>query len=258
MKQTKMLVNWLVACAVAFAMVTSAQAAERTGKVVKITGSARYSTGNNIWQPLNAGTVLKSGALVQTAKASSVDIVLGESDVALRPPTAAGVGAGGGGGGRRPAAPQDLVRVAEDTVLAIDRLSVVETGAEKVTETQLDLRSGKVLGSVKKMAAASRFEVKVPNGVAGIRGTLFAISADGVVSVAVGQVVISWTKADGSTGTQVVSEGWQFDVRSGELAKIPDVILNDLKTFQVVGVAYFSAPTTFVTVDQTIIYVSPN
>jgi len=256
MKQTKMLVNWLVACAVAFAMVTSAQAAERMGTVVKITGSARYSTGNNIWQPLNVGTVLKSGALVQTAKASWVDIVLSESDAALRPPTAAGVGAGGGG--RRPAAPQDLVRVWEDSVMVIDRLAVVETGAEKVTETQLDLRSGKVLGSVKKMTAASRFEVKVPNGVAGIRGTLFAISADGVVSVSVGQVVISWTKADGSTGTQVVSEGWQFDVRSGELSKIPDVILNDLKNFQVVGVAYGSAPTTRRAVDQTIIFVSPN
>ena len=253
MKQTKMLVNWLVACAVAFAMVTSAQAAERTGKVVKIKGSARYSTGNNIWQPLSVGTLLKAGALVQTAKDSFVDIALTESDV-VQPPTASGVGAGG----KRPTATQDLVRLSEDSVLAIDKLTVVNTGAEKVTETQLDLRSGRVLGSVKKMAAASRFEVKVPNGVAGIRGTLFAISADGVVDVAIGQVVISWTKADASTGTQVVSEGWQFDVRSGELTKIPDMILDGLKKFQVDSLVYFSAATTRVTVDQTILFVSPN
>ncbi len=253
MKQTKMLVNWLVACAVAFAMVTSAQAAERMGKVVKIKGSARYSTGNNFWQPLSVGTLLKAGALVQTAKDSFLDIALTESDVVL-PPTASGVGAGGG---KRPTATQDLVRLSEDSVLAIDKLTVVNTGAEKVTETQLDLRSGRILGSVKKMAAASRFEVRVPNGVAGIRGTLFAISADGVVSVGIGQVVISWTKADGSTGTQVVSEGWQFDVRSGELTKIPDMILNDLKKFQVDSLAYFTAPTTFV-IDRTILFVSPN
>jgi len=257
MKQTKMLVNWLVACAVAFAMVTSASAQsakERSGKVVKIKGSARFSTGNSIWQPLSVGTLLKAGALVQTAKDSFADIALIESDV-VQPPTASGVGAAGN---KRPTTAQDLVRLSEDSVLAIDKLTVVNTGAEKVTETQLDLRSGRILGSVKKMAAASRFEVKVPNGVAGIRGTLFAISADGVVSVGIGQVVISWTKADGSTGTQVVSEGWQFDVRSGELTKIPDVILNDLRRLEVESLAYFTAPTTRITVDQTILFVSPN
>jgi len=258
MKQTKMLFNWWVACAVAFAMVTSAQAAERVGKVVKIKGSARYSTGNNVWQPLSVGTLLKAGALVQTAKDSYVDIALTDSDTAQPPPTASGVGAGGGGGKGRPGVPQDLVRLSDDSVLAIDKLTVVNTGAEKVTETQLDLRSGKILGSVKKMAAASRFEVRVPNGVAGIRGTLFAISADGVVSVATGQVVISWTKSDSSTGTQVVSEGWQFDTRTGELTKIPDLIFQDLKRLEVESVAYYTAPTTRQIVDQTILFVSPN
>jgi hypothetical protein len=197
-----------------------------------------------------------AGSLVQTAKDSFVDIALSESEAVAKPPTAGGVGAGGAGaGGGRPAAPQDIVRVSDDSVLAIDRLTTMDTGAEKVTETQLDLRSGRVLGSVKKMAPASRFEVKVPNGVAGIRGTLFAISADGVVAVAVGQVVISWTKADGSTGTQAVSEGWQFDVRTGELTKIPDIILKQLKDFSVALVS-FTTPTRFM-VDQTIYHVSP-
>jgi hypothetical protein len=247
MKQTKMLVNWLVACAVAVAMVTSAQAAERAGKVVRVKGSARYSTGNNVWQPLHVGTVLKAGAIVQTAKDSFVDIVLGGSDAVLRPPIA-GIGKNG------PGAPQDIVRVWEDSVLAIDKRTAVETGADKVTETQLDLRSGKILGSVKKMAAASRFEVKIPNGVAGIRGTLFSLSADGVVAVAIGQVVISWTKADGTTGTQAVSEGWQFDIRTGELTKIPEAALKPLE--ELLEVVFFTAPTRFV-IDQTIFFVSP-
>lgn len=270
MKQTKMLVNWLVACAVAVAMVASAQAAERTGKVVRVKGSARYSTGNNVWQPLTVGTQLKAGAIVQAAKDSFVDIVLGESDVVLRPPTARGVGAGN----NRPAAPQDIVRVWEESVLAIDKLTVVETGADKVTETQLDLRSGKVLGSVKKMSAASRFEVKVPNGVAGIRGTLFEISVPCVVAVAIGEEVFSWTKADGSIGTQVVTAGWQFDCLTGALTKTHDVILNQLTDFQVEGGAYFTTSTTFETfgidpiiyttrgttfgIDETIFHPSPN
>jgi len=255
MKQTKMLVNWLVASAVAFAMVTSAQAAERIGKVVRIKGSARYSLGNNVWQPLPVGTLLRAGAIVQTAKESYVDIVLSESDKVIQPPTVGGVGVGAGAGGNRPAM-QDIVRVDQDSVLAIDKLTAVDTGADKVTETQLDLRSGRILGSVKKMSAASRFEVKIPNGVAGIRGTLFAISADGVVAVAIGQVVISWTKADGSVGTQTVDEGWQYDIRTGQLSRIPEAALKPIKDFQLSGFVNFTTPTPLV-VDQTIFNVSP-
>ena len=220
MKQTKMLVNWLVACAVAFAMVTSASAQsakERSGKVVKIKGSARFSTGNNIWQPLSVGTLLKAGALVQTAKDSFADIALIESDV-VQPPTASGVGAAGN---KRPTTAQDLVRLSEDSVLAIDKLTVVNTGAEKVTETQLDLRSGRILGSVKKMAAASRFEVKVPNGVAGIRGTLYILDASGAVRVLKDSVMLSYFDKNGAQQTKLVVAGYMFDPLIGEPAPIP-------------------------------------
>ena len=44
--------------------------------IVRIKGAARYSTGNKTWQPLKVGTILKSGALVQTAADSYADIVL--------------------------------------------------------------------------------------------------------------------------------------------------------------------------------------
>ena len=56
-------------------------------------------------------------------------------------------------------------------MLAIDRVSATDTGADRVTETELDLRTGSIFFSVKKQAAASRFEIKFPNGIAGIRGT---------------------------------------------------------------------------------------
>ena len=52
MKQTRRTFNWLVASALALVMVTglAAQGAkERTGKVVRLKGAARYSTGNNVW-----------------------------------------------------------------------------------------------------------------------------------------------------------------------------------------------------------------
>ena len=57
MKLTARLMNWLVAGAVALAMVTSVSAKERSGKVVRVKGDARYSTGNSVWQPVRVGTV---------------------------------------------------------------------------------------------------------------------------------------------------------------------------------------------------------
>lgn len=237
MKQTRKLVNWMVACVVAVSVVASANAQSdkaRTGKVVRIKGAARYSTGNNVWQPLKVGDVLKAGSVVQTAADSFVDVVLNDSE-------SAAVRAGGAGAASstaasqmsyRPSSEQDVVRVLPDTMLGIDRLSSVDTGADKVTETQLDLKSGKIFGTVKKMSAASRFEVKIPNGVAGVRGTVYLISADGVVSVLAGSMVLAYTKPDGSVITQVVTAGWQFDPRTGELTPIPPAVLRRMELWR--------------------------
>src|SRR5881296_3473181 len=91
MKQTRTLINTLVACGVAMVMVTSlaAQTAkERAATVVRLKGAARYSTGNNVWQPIRVGTILKSGALIQTAADSFVDLVLGENNAGVSRPAA--------------------------------------------------------------------------------------------------------------------------------------------------------------------------
>lgn len=227
MKRTQKLVSWLVACAVSVAMAANAASAsgenkEYAGKVVRIKGAARYSTGNNVWQPLKVGTILKSGSVVQSAADSFVDIVIGGAETPL-PGAAAGAMQD-----RTPVAEQDVVRVLEDSVLAIDKLTAIETGGETITDTQLDLRSGRIFGTVKKMPAASRFEVKIPNGVAGVRGTIYTISADGVVSVLVGSLVVAYTRADGTVVTQVVTGGWQYDARTGELTPIPPLRQGEL------------------------------
>ena len=55
MKLTNKTLTWLVAGMVSIVLVAGANAQttkERTGKVVRIKGAARYSTGNKIWQPL--------------------------------------------------------------------------------------------------------------------------------------------------------------------------------------------------------------
>jgi hypothetical protein len=62
---------------------------------------------------------------------------------------------------------QNTLRLWADTLLSVDKLTVTETGADVATDTQLDLKAGHIYGVVKKMSAGSKYEVKIPNGVAG-------------------------------------------------------------------------------------------
>jgi hypothetical protein len=100
-----------------------------------------------------------------------------------------------------------------------------------VTETELDLRSGTIFGSVKKQAAASRFEVKVPNGVAGIRGTVFSISAGGLISCFRGSVVSAFNDAQNNVQTQVVPSRQQFNSRTGQMFPMQAALLAIFESF---------------------------
>ncbi len=238
MKLTNKTLTWLVAGMVSIVLVASANAQttkERTGKVVRIKGAARYSTGNKTWQPLKVGTILRSGSVVQTAADSYADIVLNEDATAdavilprLSTKTTTASSLGGGSGGVK-APEHDVVRVQDDSVLAIDKLSATDTGADRVTETELDLRTGSIFGSVKKQAAASRFEVKVPNGVAGIRGTIFSINASGLISCLTGSVVAAFTDEANKVTTTVVPGGSQFNSRTGQMGTIGGPLLGKLE-----------------------------
>jgi hypothetical protein len=217
MKETRRLLNSLVACGVVLAMVSTLAAQtvnQGAAKVVRLKGSARYSTGNNVWQPLKAGDVVKPGTMVQTAAKSSVDFVLGDGSAPVARPVAGEMLT------YQPTAEQNLVRLWENTLLSVDKMTVTETGADVVTETQLDLKAGHIFGTVKKMSAASKYEVKIPNGVAGIRGTTYDISAEGVIKVLAGSVVLAYVGPDGTVVTQVIMGSQQFDARTGVLSQI--------------------------------------
>jgi len=225
MKQTRSFINSLVACGIAFAMVSTlcAQTKDGMATVLRINGSARYSVGNNVWQPLKAGDHVRAGTTIQTDRenGSFVDLAIGEGAVPVIA-NAPGVGVSyapskGGTVRYQPAAQQNTVRVFENTVLGIDKMTSTETGAENVTDTQLDLKAGRIVGNVKKMSAASRYEVKLPNGVAGIRGTVYDITADGIIRVASGSVVVSFVDAQGNVQTRVISGSQEYNPRTDQI-----------------------------------------
>ena len=262
MKINQSCTNKVVACSVAllamaWATDLLAQTTKQgTAKVTAVKGAARYTTDNRTWQPVKVGLAIKSGSVIQTAKDSHVDIVLGEGDGGALQPAARRItfapGAAGGAGEQG-----NVVRITPNTILAIDKLTMEETGADVVSEIQLDLRAGRIMGNVKKLSAASRYEVKFPTGIAGIRGTTYIIDASGVVSVIVGSVVISYLNNDGVVSTQVVVAGQQFDPATGLVTPITDFNPKEmLKLFQDIGGIPNTIPATYVP-DVGNNYVSP-
>jgi hypothetical protein len=199
----------MIVLAVAFAaasFLNPAQAQTTEGKAVirAIHGSAKYSTGGGVWAPLKVGQTLRPGSTIQTAADSTVDCFLGANG--------------------------PVVRVTPETTMAFDKLGVTKAEGESVIDTELNLSSGRILGNVKKLAAASKYEVKVPNGVAGIRGTDYEVSvkanSDGTFTVTVtcvtGQVVAA-VVVNGTTRTAVLGDKETWSSISGQ----PPVKLTD-------------------------------
>jgi hypothetical protein len=276
MKRTQSFVAGLFACGIVFAMATTltAQTVQQgSAKVVNIKGSARYMSGDTTWHPLKAGAILKPGTIVQTASGSYVDLVLNNENA--RASGSAGISSSESAPSAmnasyhaQPVVEQDAVRIFENTVLGIDKLNTTQTGADRVTDTTLDLKAGRILGTVKKLSAASSYEVKIPNGIAGIRGTIYLITASGEVSVLSslsdlanqvpsGSVVMAYKDADGNVITQVVGNGQHFDTSSGQLTPLPQSAIDDMTSIaRQLGIAP-GTPVVLFTQDHTVYFVSP-
>ncbi|MBI3879527.1 MAG: FecR domain-containing protein [Verrucomicrobia bacterium] len=190
-----------IAVAAAFAVFAftsaTATAAVKEGKAVVqiVKGDAKYSTGG-AWAALKAGMVLKPGAIIQTGADSSVELTLGING--------------------------EWIRVKPSTTVSIEKLTYEQTAADTVVETQLNLKAGGVTGKVRKTSAASRYEVKMPTGVAGIRGTTYDIDANGVVRVRDGCVVVVYVDANGQILSVEVCGGSKFVPGKGVQPMTPE------------------------------------
>ena len=202
--------------------------------VVRIVGEARYSLGDGIWHPLVAGKILAAGAVIQTGHDATVDIILGKKILMPQAdplPDRVSLAVDSDVRGfvsYKPSAEQNAVRLTGDTMLAIDKLTVSDTGVDTVSDTELDLRQGRIYCSVKKLSGASQYLIKIPNGIAGVRGTLFVIDASGYVGVLKNSVVLSIIGSDGKPTTVVVGEGTQFNPQTGQISPLPPDMINDL------------------------------
>jgi len=198
--------SMVMACVVAAVgawVASSVQAAEAGKAVVRsIRGQAQYQEAGGQWLPLKVGQVLKAGSTVRTANDSHADLFMDQNG--------------------------PVVRLVENTTLGLDKLNYTATGVETIIETQLDLKSGRIIGIVRKMADQSKYEIKTPNGVAGIRGTEYDITATSVLRVVSGSMVMVYVKTDGTVITQVVNSNEMFVPSDGTVKLIPADQLSQL------------------------------
>ena len=201
---------------------------------VRIVGEASYSLGDGKWHPLVVGKILTVGAVIQTGHDATVDIILGKKILMPQAdplPDRVSLAADSDVRGfvsYKPSAEQNAIRLMGDTMLAIDKLTVSDTGVDTVSDTELDLRQGRIYCSVKKLSGASQYLIKIPNGIAGVRGTLFVIDASGYVGVLKNSVVLSIIGSDGKPTTVVVGEGTQFNPQTGQMSPLPAGLNADL------------------------------
>ena len=197
--------------------------------VVRVKGVASYSLdGGTTKFPLVAGKFLKPsvGTVIYTGDDGVVDVVLGKAvdlpqakwvperiSLSVDSPVR-------GLATYKPSAEQNVVRVMANSALAIEKLTTTSSGADTVSDTELNLQKGNMFASVKKLSAAAQYLVKTPTGIAGVRGTQFSISLndDGSIkSVAVYKtqnddgLVLAVTPASGPAQTYLITAGqiWQ-------------------------------------------------
>ena len=70
------------------------------------------------------------------------------------------------------------MRLKENTTLTLDILK--ENTATKKKVTVLDVSIGKILIQAEKLKDGSRFEVKTPTSVVGVRGTKFSVKVEAI------------------------------------------------------------------------------
>ena len=237
-------------------LTASAQSAQPGyATVVRVKGTASYSLDGGAHKfPLIPGKYLESGAAIYTGEDGVVDVVLGKAvgmpqakwqpeRISLAPDSPVR-----GMISYKPATEQNVVRVMASSTLVIDKLTTTSSGADTVSDTELDLQKGSIFASVKKLSPAAQYLVKTPTGIAGVRGTQFSITLnpDGTIkSIAVYKtmgdegLVLAVTASDGSTQTYLIKDDEMWEPGNPNPVPMPPELKSLLQlTFDALRTVY--------------------
>lgn len=144
----------VLAAAWLFAVNTVQAASPGAAVVKKVVGTATYTDARG-GGAIKENDILFQGATITTGAGSYVDLDLGVNGNALR--------------------------VEADSTLALNKLEYTKA-IDSVVDTQLEVKKGSTVANVvNKLSKASKYEIKTPAGVAGIRGTALRATTSRVV-----------------------------------------------------------------------------
>jgi len=203
MKNYKILLFQAVCALVLSFSVAALADNDKTGvvTVVRVKGSASYSLdGGTTWLPVVLRKPLSPGSLIRTEDNGVVDLLIGQSvsdknvEIFKNLPTPDKLSKN-----PAPVEEHNMIRMRPNTTLGIDKLLVPEADPTSISDAELDLKKGRILASIRKVSPSSEYFIKIPNGVAAVRGTQLELSSDGTGSsaqVVSGTVWISYTITD--------------------------------------------------------------
>lgn len=155
-----------------------------------ISGEVVCSVDGAACQQIKAGDVVGPGSTLKTEAGATADLILPDSGTVLR--------------------------MLPETTLHFARLHKQPAGEQTVSDTSLKLLKGSVIGSQRKLAAPSHFDIVTPRGVAKIVGTEYVVNADGAVTVLSGAVSVIYNLPGNQGSVQVsVPSGSTFDPVTG-------------------------------------------
>jgi TrAA12-like/FecR protein len=183
---------WLIASVLALANTASAQFQNDQLRVKATEGRVVYSVDHVTWHSLEPGMALGSGAVLRTEAGSTVDVILKNCRTALR--------------------------LAPDSELELAKLCAVVIGDEVIADTVLNLKAGSLIGSQRKLAKLSRFDILFPGGAVNIHGTEYEVKANGTVACITGEVSVRSSSSQAAAPVNVlVPAGSALDSATGQV-----------------------------------------
>ena len=149
------IINMLVAIVLFFSFMSIGYSEElkRTATVASVSGEVMVKNpGPGSWAPAKVGDILKEGSFIKTGGRAKAIINVDDGKTAV-------------------------VDVSEKSLVSLTTL--IKDNVSGMKKTLLDLSIGQVLIKAEKLDTPdSKFEVKTPTSVVGVRGTKFSVKVD--------------------------------------------------------------------------------
>lgn len=179
-----------------FSACSTLSAESQSGEMLvqSVRGQGSYCADKVNWLPLAPNVVLKQGAILRTEGNSTADVVMKSSGTALR--------------------------LIPSTLLEVTRLEKEAAGEEVITRTALELRTGGVIGSQRKLENPSTFQIQTLTGTVTICGTRYLVKADGSVRCFTGSIWMDGNSVGSAEPGIVVPSGFSFDPATKAISAI--------------------------------------